>query len=67
MTYRNFEDFLGMRFAEENPEVLDDDYLDRMDQWLTELDVDTWIKYADSYAKYCLENQNLKSINVLKE
>ena len=51
MKYKTFEDFLKVKFAELNPQVLDDDMPDAYDNWLFNVvDKCYIIKYADEYA-----------------
>ena len=50
MKYANFEDFLGSKHWEENPHLLDDDLSDAFDNWVSELNADDWLRYADNYA-----------------
>ena len=45
----NFTQFLEKKFVEEHPAVLDDDLPDHFDNWLTELQVDEWIKLGDEF------------------
>ena len=50
MAKYNFQDFLNDKFYAENRNALDDDYPEAFDEWLSELDVDTWMEYAEQYA-----------------
>lgn len=49
MEFKDFEDFLSHKFMEDQPQVLDDDLPDAFDNWVTELDVESIIKWADEY------------------
>ena len=50
--YKNFEDYLQWAFNADYAEgVLDDDLPDAFDNWITDLDVDSVIRFADDYAK----------------
>ena len=51
MKYKDFTDFLTYKFGVEEPAVLDDDWPDRFNDWLADLDVDILIGFADQYAK----------------
>jgi len=51
MKTRTFEDFLQDFHASLYPMVLDDDGPDHFDNWLTELQADDYIRYADLYAE----------------
>lgn len=59
MKYKDFTDFLTYKFGVEEPAVLDDDWPDRFNDWLADLDVDTLVKWADEYAKERVEDVNL--------
>jgi len=55
MKYKTFKDFLISKFAEENPQVLDDDMPDAFDEWLyyeheSYISRENIVKYADEYA-----------------
>mgnify|MGYP001614273687 CR=1 FL=1 len=50
INYKDFEDFLMWQFSQENPQILDDDSIDAFNDWVCELDVEDWFKYADKYA-----------------
>ena len=47
--YRDFEDFLAMKHAEQYV-GLDDDSPDSFDEWISNLDSDDWIKYGNAFA-----------------
>ena len=52
---KTFKDFLISKFAEENPQVLDDDMPDAFDEWLyyeheSYISRENIVKYADEYA-----------------
>ena len=51
MKHKDFTDFLNSKFAIDEPMTLDDEWPDKFNDWLTDLDVDTIIKYADEYKK----------------
>jgi hypothetical protein len=44
-----FEEYLEQKFFDEHPEVMKDQFEDAFDKWLTELDVDEWIKLGDDF------------------
>ena len=46
-----FESHLEFICFEENPQILDDDRPDFFDNWLTELEVEEWLKYGNEYAE----------------
>lgn len=48
----DFEDFLQEKHAEDYY-WLDDDMPDKYEEWLSNLDIDTLIMYADQYAQQC--------------
>lgn len=45
----SFEDFLGRMHGEEEPMVLDDDLPDHFDHWLSNLDLEMVILYAEKW------------------
>jgi len=47
---KTFKDFLISKHAAEFPKILHGGLADAFDEWLTELQVDELIKYADEYA-----------------
>lgn len=49
MKYRNFEDYLCMKFMKDNPHFLDDDYPDVFDEYISEIDPSELIELADKY------------------
>lgn len=49
--HKDFEDFLAEKFALDNPLVLDDDWPDAYEYWLSDLEPDTFIKWANEYGK----------------
>jgi len=49
MTYKNFEDYLQTKHSEQYI-GLDDDMPDDYEHWLSNLDPQEFIDYADSYA-----------------
>ena len=49
--YKDFEDYLMQRCQKENPDVLDDSFPDVFDDWLSNLEPDDWMKFADTYAQ----------------
>ena len=51
-TYKDFEDFLQEKHAEQYT-GLDDEMPDAYSEWLADLDPCNMIKYADQYAKVC--------------
>ena len=52
MMYKNFEDYLFTACMAENPHLLDDDFPDAFNEWLTDdLSADDWLAYGDKYAK----------------
>lgn len=54
--YKDFEDFLADKFARgEGASVLDDEFPEAFDDWVTGLDVNDVIKWADEFAKYQTE------------
>jgi hypothetical protein len=51
-----FENYLKNLHAQEHPEILDDDMPDSFDSWLTDLQPDDFIKYAQAWGDVlCLE------------
>lgn len=56
--YKDFTDFLTYKFGVEEPAVLDDEWPDRFNDWLADLDVDTLIKWADEYAEQVTTDHN---------
>lgn len=49
--YKDFEDYLAQKFAEQNPMVLDDDWPDMYAEWEADLDILDVIKWANEYAE----------------
>jgi hypothetical protein len=47
----DFEDFLQYKHMEDCPMVLDDDLPDHFNDWLTELDIETWLKFGEEYGR----------------
>lgn len=45
-----FEDYLEEVFNEQNPGILDDDLENAFDNWLSQLDGEEYIRYADTFA-----------------
>lgn len=46
---RDFEDFLMNKCLIENPYVLDDESVEFYEDWLQDLEIDDFIKYANQY------------------
>jgi len=44
-----FEEFLAEKHCEQNPEILDDNLPDAFNDWLTYIDVQDIIDYANEY------------------
>ncbi len=59
-----FEEFLQDKHLEIEVAILDDDLPDAFNDWLTTLDVESWLDYGDQYAKQ-LQEQKVK-INIVK-
>lgn len=53
-TYKDFEDFLVEKHAEQY-EGLDDDMPEDFDRWLADKDVPEWIALGDRYARAILK------------
>ena len=51
-TYKDFEDFLMEKHAEQY-QGLDDEMPDDYEEWLADLDPNEFIKYGNQYAKVC--------------
>lgn len=51
MKHKTFEDYLAEKHMEQNPEILDDDLPNSFDTWLTDLQVDDFIAYAEAWGK----------------
>ena len=51
MRHKDFEDFLQDKFIKKNPMVLDDDIPDAFEDWLSEMDIQDCISYANEYRK----------------
>ena len=55
----NFENWLMEYHCEHNSEILDDQLPDAFNEWITDLDPDTWIELGQKYAvKITKEEQN---------
>lgn len=53
----DFENWLYEHFAEQNPEILDDNLADATSDWIADFDSDAWIYYANKYAKEYKEDK----------
>ena len=60
--YKDFEDFIQTIHAEQY-QGLDDDMPDDYDNWLQDIEIDTWINYANQWG--CIKSTQI--INDLKE
>lgn len=49
MKFKDFEDFLGYKHCQLNPEILDDDLPDAYEAWISDLSIDEWIELGDAY------------------
>ncbi len=49
MKPQTFEDYLNDRFVAMNPQVLDDDMPDAFETWLSELQIDFIMSFAEMY------------------
>lgn len=52
---KTFTQYLQEMHMKEHPEVLDDDLSDHFDNWLSGLDTDTLIHFADCFADELLK------------
>ena len=52
MIYKDFEDFLQTKHAEQY-QGLDDEMPDDYENWLVGIDVDTMITYGNAYGESC--------------
>lgn len=50
MVAKTFRDYIGEKFAEDNPGVLDDIWVDMQAEWEAGLDVQDVIRWADEWA-----------------
>lgn len=48
--YKDFEDFLTVKFVKDNPMLLDDDWPDAWEEWIVDCDPRDLIKWANDYA-----------------
>ena len=60
---RTFIDYLAEKHAEINPTILDDDMPDAFDDWMSDLDQDDLIKFADIYAGIKYHEGELKGMD----
>lgn len=60
MNYKDFEDYLQTKHAEQAHGVLDDDMPDDYERWLSDLSAEEFIEYADKYARI-VRNQTIES------
>ncbi len=51
MKIQSFEEFLQDKFTDLEPQVLDDDLPDAFDGWISNLDGEEYIKYAQQYGE----------------
>lgn len=51
MAHKSFEDYLMDVCLRENPCVLDDQSVEFYEEWISDLEIDDWIKYAEQYYK----------------
>lgn len=63
---QTFEQYLQEIHAEIFPQILDDDLSDHFDDWLSELDGEGYIKWAESYGKKLYLRGGLDALNKLK-
>ncbi len=59
-TYKDFEDFLKDKHAEDYHGT-DDDMPDAFDDWMGNLDISEVMDYADEYAKVYAAQENKKN------
>ena len=57
MSYKDFNDYLNQKFFEDEPMTLDDDWIDRFNDWLACVDIEDMIVWADDYAKSKLDSK----------
>ena len=55
MVYKDFNDFLNEKFYKDEPMTLDDEWPDKFNDWLSGLDIEDVIRWADEYAKIQVE------------
>lgn len=60
MNYKDFEDYLQTKHAEQAHGVLDDDMPDDYERWLSDLSAEEFIEYAEKYARI-VGNQTIES------
>ena len=66
MKYKTFKDFLMGKHAKEFPQILDDNLPDAFERWLSALETNETIEYADEYA--AIQRQEIvKEIEKLKK
>ena len=63
----NFEDFLKDMCFSINPTVLDDNMPDYFDNWLSTLEGEDYIRYADSFGQLQYVNGMENIVNSLKK
>lgn len=51
MRLNNFEEFLQDYFADNNPEIMDDNIPDEFDSWIEKLDLDDFIRLGQKYGE----------------
>jgi len=55
MKNKTFENYLQEQFIKTEPQVLDDDLTDAFDNWITDLDVQEVIDYAEAWGKLIIK------------
>ena len=56
MRYRDFTSFLNAKFFRDEPNTLDDEWIDAYEAWFDKQDPYDLVKYADEYASLkCIE------------
>ena len=55
---KTFEQYLQDKHFEIFNHILDDDLSDHFDHWLTTLDIDELIQYAEDWGKELIESNN---------
>lgn len=64
MKYKNFEDYLQWKHADQY-HGLDDDMPDDYQSWLDGLSVDEWIEYGTAYGVIVSDETRMEDMNIL--
>lgn len=56
--FKDFEDYMMTVFAEgDGSHVLDDEFPDAFDEWVQDIDVDSWLRFGNIYGNIKKENK----------